>query len=368
MRWRRLWVIFLFVLTLLGSSSSRVLVGASSATLDPYATLRVPRKASQEEIRQSYRALCLRYHPDKNVGRSERERKECEDIFKDVQKAYSLIGDTESRRNHDLMERFSRPYGSPKYNYGPSPPSFSGASQPGRFSSLDELFSEVFRQRYTFGTPSSFSNRSPADIFNLSRFKSIYVQKVEIPLEELFTGKAGCELSLKNTFWQRLTAAFRGGVGLVLLYQSFLFTLPMMRLSKLASLFIGTVLFQKNLPQPTKSNFLVHLKAGYKEGTKIIFTEEGYDAVFVLQEANHPRFVRQGDDLYTTIYVTQRQARRGAVLRTNHLDGSTLHVRVPSGSKSGHLIRLAQQGWPNRRTNSRGDLLVQIRIKSRAPW
>lgn len=361
MRLRCTWIILLALAV--------VLCPVQASTQDPYAILKVNRKASQGDIRQSYKALCLKYHPDKNVGRSPREQKQCEETFKTIQKAYSMIGNPESRRNHDLMARYGMPYGlsSPRRRQGGSP--FSNNFQRVRFSSVEELFSEFFRQRYTFDPPTGSpfgTTQTPTDFFNLARFKSVYVQNVAVPLEDLFSGKIGYELSLKQNIWQRLRAAFRGGVGLVLLYQSFLFALPMLRFSKIASLIVGISLFQGNLPEPSKCNFFVNLKPGYKEGTKITFTEPGYDAVFVLKEAHHKLFVRKGNDLYTTIDLTQQQARRGIVLEISHLDGSPLEIRVPPGSKTGSLIRMEQLGWPNRRTNLRGDLLVQLRVKSRA--
>ena len=360
--WIQRWVV-LFLVFLVRSVHSNV---------DPYKVLQIPRNASHEDIRKSYRSLCLRYHPDKNVGRSPKERIKCEETFKEIQKAYSLIGNAESRRNYDLLSRYATPYGSRSGghrgfgHYPTRSSSFYNYNNQQHFRHMEEMFQDFFRQSegFNFGAP-SFRANSPPDFFNLDRFKSIYVQKVPVSMEDLFTGKSGYEMSFKGSLWQRLTGAFRGGLGLVLLYQSLLFTLPMLRFSKLASLALGLYLFQSHIPKPTKSSFYVDLKPGYKEGTKFTFTEQGFDVVFVLKEKQHPKFVRNGNDLYTTVYVTPRQARRGAKVRTSHLDGSCLIVEIPSGCKAGTLIRFDQEGWPDRRRNSRGDLFVQIRVKAR---
>eukprot|EP00977_Amphora_coffeiformis_P006780 scaffold1485_cov171-Amphora_coffeaeformis.AAC.19 len=356
----RTWVIFLVLL---------ILRAAATATYsDPYAVLKVPNNASQDEIRQSYRSLCLTYHPDKNVAKSPKEKKQCEDTFKEIQKAYSLIGNPESRKNHDIMARYSTPYGSPRQHHQPQ-------GQPGfqfymfnrqRYNSIDEMFQEFFRQqqqRSAYGAP-SFGVGAPVDFFNLSRFKSIYIQTIPVSLEDLYTGRTGFEMSLKASLWQRLTAAFRGGLGWVLLYQSILFALPILRISKLLSLAVGLAMFQTNIPEPDKLSFYANLKAGYKEGTKFTFSEERFDTIFVLKEMEHRNYVRQGNDLHTTIYVTPRQARRGAKVRHAHLDGSPLLIQVPAGTKNGQLIRLAEQGWLDRRKNTRGNLLVQVRVKT----
>lgn len=202
-------------------------------------------------------------------------------------------------------------------------------------------------------------------MFNLSQFKSIYVQKINVSLENLYQGKAGFDLSLKASLWQRVSATFRGGAGLVLLYQSLLFSLPMIRVSKLAALVMGICVFHAHLPEPDQVEFVADLKPGYKDGTRLTFTEGDCDVVFVLKELRHQRYERRGNDLYTRVRVTWRQAKKGAVVETTHLDGSTLEIVVPAKSKQGALIRIEGKGWKSPRLAFRGDLYAEIRFKSR---
>jgi preprotein translocase subunit Sec63 len=77
--------LLLLVLLLVESATS-----ASSAD-DPYQILGVTRNSQQNEIQKKYRELCLKYHPDKSVQKSSRERDQCENMFKEVQKAYLLL-------------------------------------------------------------------------------------------------------------------------------------------------------------------------------------------------------------------------------------------------------------------------------------
>src|SRR5919112_2227784 len=66
------------------------------ALKDPYRTLGVDRKASDEEIKKAYRNLARQYHPDRNAG-----DKAAEERFKEVQEAYSILSDSEKRKAYD---------------------------------------------------------------------------------------------------------------------------------------------------------------------------------------------------------------------------------------------------------------------------
>ena len=67
-----------------------------AAVKDPYKTLGVDRKASDEEIKKAYRKLAREYHPDANHG-----DKEAEERFKEVQEAYAILSDPEKRKEYD---------------------------------------------------------------------------------------------------------------------------------------------------------------------------------------------------------------------------------------------------------------------------
>ena len=63
---------------------------------DPYRILGVSRSATEAEIKKAYRSLAKEYHPDRNPNNPK-----VADIFKNINAAYSLIGDPENRRKYD---------------------------------------------------------------------------------------------------------------------------------------------------------------------------------------------------------------------------------------------------------------------------
>src|SRR3954467_5136101 len=72
------------------------------ATQEYYDTLKVDRKASQDDIRKSYRRLARKYHPDLNPG-----DKAAEDRFKSLQEAYDVLSDPKKRQMYDQQGFYS---------------------------------------------------------------------------------------------------------------------------------------------------------------------------------------------------------------------------------------------------------------------
>ena len=62
-----------------------------------YTTLNVPSSAPQQDIRSAYRRLALKFHPDKQSGKSEKDQKALAQEFQKVGFAYAVLSD-EARR------------------------------------------------------------------------------------------------------------------------------------------------------------------------------------------------------------------------------------------------------------------------------
>src|ERR1043166_5002466 len=65
---------------------------------DYYATLGVAREATEEEIKQAFRKLARKYHPD-----VAKDKKNAEEKFKEINEAYEVLGDPTKRKKYDEL-------------------------------------------------------------------------------------------------------------------------------------------------------------------------------------------------------------------------------------------------------------------------
>lgn len=132
---------------------------------DYYSTLGVSKTASLDEIKKAYRKLALEYHPDRN------KTKEGEAKFKEITKAYEVVGNEEKRKMYDQVGHSAfeqgagqggNPFGGQTGQYGPF--SYSYSSNGGDFGGSDPF--DIFEQ--FFGGASPFGQRSRRPVYSLT--------------------------------------------------------------------------------------------------------------------------------------------------------------------------------------------------------
>lgn len=135
---------------------------------------------------------------------------------------------------------------------------------------------------------------------------------------------------------------------------------------------------RRRLDRSTEEKVLeIAVQPGWKEGTKVRFPRAGNenpdgsspDLVFVVEDKQHERFSRSGNDLIARVEIPLVEAltnESGAKKRVEHLDGRKLQVQVPPGVvKPGQETRIAGEGMPTRGKGAtgKGDLLVRWDVK-----
>lgn len=298
-----------------------------------------------------------------------RDRQRCEEMFKELQSAHSKICDADARKRYDsaVASPFAKSTNNPFTN------------------TMDaEAFHRSFRQRSSSGrTPFYVNGVDISELFSGSPFskptfwggqplKSVYVQKVKVPLQDLYSGRANVDFILKDNLWKRYRAAIRGGVAKAIFLQGILFSIPILRVSIPMSMIVTAALVHCNLPRPVKLLYDCNIQPGWKSGTKLSFkeVEPGFDVVFVLQEQKHGRYKRVGNDLHTSITIRRKQAREGCVAEIEPLGTHDVPIRLvlkPNQvQRSGQQITLRGIGWPRRQGGGGcGDLVVTVNFQPR---
>lgn len=285
------------------------------AVKDYYQVLGVSEDASADEIKKAYRNLAREHHPDKNPDKPDAEEK-----FKEIQEAYSVVGDETKRREYDARRK--NPFG----GFG------DGFGSGGRtYRSPDGSYVRFDME----GAP--FEGGSPFDDFE--GFGDIFSRFFRGGQQEPGSSRgrrAARGRDIETTMNLSFEHALRGGKTEV--------DLP-----------DGTRV-RIDIPKGVDSGYRIRLKGRGAEGPG---GQRG-DLYVTFQVAPHARFRREGDDLFVTLKVNVFDAMFGAKrsLRTPY--GKQIKVTIPKGSQPGSRLRLRGQGVETE--SGRGDLYVEIAV------
>jgi curved DNA-binding protein len=297
---------------------------------DYYATLGVPRDASEEDIKKSFRKLARQYHPD-----VAKDKKTAEEKFKEINEAYEVLGDPQKRKKYDELGA------NWKDGAGFQPPpgwqdrashSRDGA-QTYEFHFGGTGFSDFF-ERF-FGGSGRFGFPSGEDGFDAQQFSQArgpargndIEGDILVTLEEVMNG------SVRTISLQRVNPA---------------------------------------TGQTETHNFKVRIPAGVQEGQIIRVPgkgEEGAsggeqgDLYLRVRLAAHPDFRVRGADLYYDLDLAPWEAVLGATASVPTLDGR-VNVRIPPGTNNGQQLRVRGRGLPNGQSGGeRGDLYAVVNVQ-----
>ena len=264
-----------------------------------YDVLGVPRNADEKQLKQAYRRLARRYHPDLNSGDKEAEKK-----FKEINEANEVLSDPENRAKYD--------------RYGDNWKHADRIQQSANSSPF----------RWTTGRGGSFENA------DFSLFDNV---------DDLSGGLGG---------------VFRGGRR----RRAARPNVDVQVEVSLDEAFSGTKR-QLRLPSDAGDRRIeVSIPAGVKTGSRVHVSVDNDTQIFLrLTVMPDARFRREGDDLYTDVDVPFVDAILGGDIEVRTLKGK-VSLRVPPESQSGQRIRLAGQGMPVlNESGTRGDLFVTLR-------
>jgi len=281
---------------------------------DYYKTLGVSRSATDKELKQAYRKLAKKYHPDTNADPT------AEAKFKEINEAYEVLSDKEKRETYDRFGTVN-PQQVPPWGAGGQAGNgqytYTGSNVD--FGDLGDIFGSLFGRRgggvgvdpRTSNVGSPFSGASARAM----RGQDIE-QKVAISLQEAYTG--------------------------------------------------ATRLITKG-----ERTVRVNIPAGAKSGTKVRLAgegESGYsggqagDLYLIVEVEPDSRFERDGDDLTVEVKVDMFTALLGGQVEVPTL-GRPINLKVPAGTQSGRKFRLTGKGMPVlNQPDKHGDLYARVLV------
>lgn len=264
-----------------------------------YETLGVSKTATDKELKQAFRRLAKKYHPDANPDNPQAEAQ-----FKEINEAYEVLSDKEKRAQYDQL--------------GSAYQQFGGTGGPRYYTNVDvdeSAFADILESMFGgFG-------RGGRGQQAYTRPTAVEGRDIEQPVT----------ISLRE--------AYEGAVRLV---------------------------------SRDGRKVKVTIPRGAATGTKVRLGGEGEpgvaggrpgDLYLVVEVEEDPRFRRQGDDLYVDVDVDLFTALLGGTASVPTL-ARPVRLKVPAGTQSGRLFRVAGKGMPKlRQADAHGDLYARALIK-----
>ena len=283
---------------------------------DYYSTLGVAKSATDKELKQAYRKLARKYHPDVNPGDAAKEAK-----FKELTEAYEVLGDPEKRRKYDELGANWRAYENMPPGAG-SP--FGGRPGGGFGGGVHTMTEEDMRQMFG-GDNSPFSDFFQTFVGGAGGFNP-----------DMGRGAAG----------GRGNARSRARKGRDIEQEIEL---------SLDDVYSGvTRRLQFRLGGQTRS-VDVRIPAGVGEGSRVRIAGEGEtgaggasagDLFLRIRLTPNSTYERKGQDLYVKVPVALTAAVLGGEADVRTIAGKSLRLKIPPTTQHGQVFRLKGHGMP----------------------
>lgn len=336
---------------------------------DYYEVLGVSKGASEDEIKKAFKKQARKYHPDLHP-----DDKECEEKFKEINKAYDVLSDSEKRQRYD---QFGHAGVDPNYGGG-----FSGGFNGGGFGfdDLGDLFGSFFgggmrsQRRSNVNAPRRGQDIS-ANV-NLSFMEACEGKKCDVKINCMSkcpdcngtgsadgsapakcpdcNGMGSVNVSQRTPFGEISTVKTCpkcGGKGTVN-------TNPCKKCG-------GTARVR------TTKTINVDIPAGIDDGQILRVGGKGDcglnggpagDLNVIISVRPHPIFERHGSDIHCEIPITFTQAALGDEITVPTIDGNVKYT-IAEGTQTGTVFRLKNKGVKKIRRSDRGDQYVKVNIE-----
>ena len=333
---------------------------------DYYSILNVSKNATDDEIKKAFRKLSMQYHPDRQVGKTEAEKKTAEEKFKEISEAYDTLGDKDKRQKYDM-------FGSSGSTSADDDMMSRFASQFGRFGfGFEDMFGGSPFGR-TRSTPDPNSPEDGADVqinLNVTFKESLFgvVKEFDIDVEEPCNACNGTGTAdgkgLKKCSHCNGTGMFTQVHGRMMVQSTCSYCQ--------GQGYMNSSPCQKchGSRRCTKMKHVsLKIPAGVHNGSRLRIAGSGQsglkggksgDLYVQLRVEESKLFQRNGYDLYTDLYISPIIASIGGDADV-YTPYGTIKIKIPAGTIAGKQLRVPNKGIKTSTAN--GDLILNVQIE-----
>jgi len=306
---------------------------------DYYDVLGVDRSASGDKLKQAFRKLAFKYHPDRNRDDG------AEDKFKELNEAYEVLSDPERRASYDRFGHAGEGFGK----------GFEGFDIFRGFGDIFDTF---------FGGATTTTKQGPQRGADLRYNLTITFEEAVFGYENEIPGSQPqkcpeCDGSGQLRRVQRS------------IFGQFVNVTPCSRCSGEGRIITKPCSQCRGSGREEKTRRIaITVPAGVDDGSQIRISKEGNagarggstgDLYIILSVKEHQLFKRRGNEILYDLPINFAQAALGADIEVPTVDGPS-PLKIPPKTQTGKLFRLHGKGVPHLRGGGRGDQLVMVHV------
>ncbi len=332
---------------------------------DYYSTLGLKRGADKGEIKKAYRKLAMKYHPDKNPGDKEAEKK-----FKAISEAYYILKDDDKRAAYDR-------FGKAAFEGGAGGGGHSGGM--GGFDFNASSFADIFEDFFGGGRRGQRSSSTRGADLRYNMELSLEEAHKGLQKTIQYSAHTACDVcngggSADGS--QTSTCHTCNGAGRVRMQQGF-FTVETTCGTCNGSGVVITNPCAKCGGQGRthkQKKLAVTIPQGVEEGTRIRLSGEGEagirkgpsgDLYIFVSVKQHLLFHREGADIHCKVPIAMVTAALSGSIEVPTIDGARAKVTIPEGTQTDQQFRLKDKGMHIMNTGGRrGDMYIHVLVET----